>query len=194
MKYLILKTKPGNGFCRVRTIKNVPREHRLSTGESCVAGFPEDALFKMNDSFPKDIRLADSISNLNSLLVVSERFKAALESVPGALLQNEVLPVKIVNHRGRTEKAPYFIIHSLSHPPCIDEAKSKGERSSIDPSQYQFMKKMVIDPSRVVPKELMLFRAAQYPALALVRSDLADDLRKRELTGFDLHEIDKYEF
>jgi hypothetical protein len=193
MKYLILKTKASNGFCRVRTIKNVPRDHRLNTGVSCLGDFPEDALFKMNDSFPKDIRLPDSISNISSLLVVSERFKAALEGVPGALLQNEVLPVKIVNHRGRTEKAPYFIIHSLSYPACIDEAKSKGEKSSIDPSQFQFMKKMVLDPTRI-PSELMLFRAAQFPALPLVRTDLADSLRKLELTGFEFHEIAGYEF
>jgi len=104
-----------------------------------------------------------------------------------------VLPVKIINHRGRTEKAPYYVINQLNHPPCLDEKKSKGSRSPINPAIFQFMKKMVLDPA-LIPAELMLFRPAQYRRYPLVRADLAEALGKLELTGFELREIAGYEF
>jgi hypothetical protein len=192
-QYLIVKTKPCEGACRLRTIKHVPNDHRFSIGASFRENFPADALFKMNDSFPNDVRLVDSLHNLSALLVVSERFKNALEAIPGALVQNEVLPVAIVNHRGRKEKAPYFIIHQLAQPACLDEAKTKGTRSRIAPAQFQFLKKMVLDPERI-PTDLMLFRAAQYPQLPLVRSDLAESLAKLDLVGVELCDIASYAF
>ena len=192
-QYLIVKTEPPQGACRLRTIKNVPNDHRFSIGASFSKDFPADALFRMNDSFPNDTRLVDSLRNLSALLVVSERFKNALEAIPGALVQNEVLPVAIVNHRGRKEKAPYFIIHQLARPECLDEAKTKGTRSKIAPAQFQFLKKMVLDVRRI-PPSLMLFRAAQYPQLPLVRRDVAESLAKLDLVGVELCDIARYQF
>ena len=96
-----------------------------------------------------------------------------------------MLPVAIVNHRGRQEKAPYFIVHQLARPECLDEAKTKGTRSKIAPAQFQFLKKMVLDGQRI-PPGLMLFRAAQYPLLPLVRSDVAESLAKLDLVGVEV--------
>jgi hypothetical protein len=193
MNYLIVGTVTANGACRLTSIKNVPEDQRLHTGVSCSAGFPDDALFKMNDSFPKAVRLVDSLRNISSLLVVSERFKNALLAISGALEQNEVLPVKIVNHRGRTEKAPYSIIHQLNYPACVDGKKSKGIRSTLDPSQFQFMTTLVLDEAKI-PSNLMLFRAAEFPGLPLIRSDLAAALDNLGLTGVEFCQIAGYEF
>jgi hypothetical protein len=192
-QYRIVKTEPPKGACRLRTIKNVPNDHRFSIGASFSKDFPGDALFRMNDSFPNDVRLVDSLRNLSALLVVSERFKNALEAIPGALVQNEVLPVAIVNQRGRKEKAPYFIIHQLARPECLDEARTKGTRSRIAPAQFQFLKKMVLDVQRI-PPSLMLFRAAQYALLPLVRSDVAESLAKLDLVGVEFCDIPGYKF
>jgi hypothetical protein len=193
LSYLILQTIVPEGVCRLRTVRNVPRDQRLYTGESCLPGFPEDAMFKMNETFPKDIALADVLRNQSLKLVVSTRFKEALESIQGALTKNEALPVQIINHKGRPEKAPYFIIHQLDLPECLDEKKSKGTRLPIDTTQFQFLTKMVLDPARI-PADRMLFRPLQYRDLPIVRSDLAEALGKLELSGVAFREIASYEF
>jgi hypothetical protein len=193
MNYLILKTVTPDGTCRLTNIKNVPEDERLKVGDPVPEGLPDDAHFKMDDSFPNDVRLADSLNNLSSVLVASEKLKAALEAVPDALAQNEVLPVKIVNHKGRIEKAPYFIIHQVDYPACIDEKKSVGKRARLNTARFQFMTEMVLDPS-LIPPPLLLFRPAQYRRLPLVRRDLAESLGKLGLTGVEFHEIAGYEF
>jgi uncharacterized protein DUF1629 len=193
MNYLIVATTRPAGTCWLGSVENVAHDEKFITGEPLAPGFPDDAQFSMDDGFPKDIRLADALRNSDSLLVVSERFKSALEAAPGALTQNEVLPVKIVNHRGRTEKAPYFIVNQLNYPFCLDENKSKGVRSTLTPLEFQFIDKMVLDES-LVPPDLMLFRPAQYPRVALIRRDLAQALSPIGLKGVNFTEIADYDF
>jgi hypothetical protein len=192
MNYLIVTTIRPPGTCWLGAVQRVRNYEKFITGEPLASGFPDAAQFTMDDAFPKDIRLADALSNENSLIVASERFKSALEAVPGALVENEVLPVKIVNHRGPVEKAPYFIINQIHYPLCIDEKKSNGVRSHLAPAEFQFMKKMVLDES-LVPADRMLFRPAQYPPVALIRRDLAQALGPLGLTGVTFTEIADYE-
>jgi hypothetical protein len=127
-QYLLARTVETPGVPWLETIENVPKEQDLKYGVSRVSSFPEDASFSMSADFPKDVGLADAFKNVSSLLVVSARLRQALDSVPGALFENEVLPLKIFNHKKRLEKAPYFLIHQINHPPCLDEAKSQGTR------------------------------------------------------------------
>jgi hypothetical protein len=96
------------GVCRLLTIQNVPEREYLRLGRSQVATFPDDACFKMSPDFPKDVKLADVLSNRSRLLVVSERLKDLL-SASDALKHNEVYEVGILNHKGRREKAKYFL-------------------------------------------------------------------------------------
>jgi hypothetical protein len=193
MTFLILKTVTPDGICSLSSLMNVENEHFLILGRPYPGDFPADATFKMDDNYPKNIRLADCLDNLSSLLVVSEKFRAALESVPGALVENAVLPVKLLNHKGRTEKAPYFIVQQLHHPSCIDETKSKGRKGKVNPDRFVKLEKMVLD-EKGIPADRMLFRPAQCHQYLLVRSDLAASLRKAGLSGIELHDIEDYEF
>jgi hypothetical protein len=192
MKYLIAKTVRPKGVCALDSIENVPEREDLRFGISYIKRWPEDARFSMDAEYPKDIALADSLDNVSMLLVASQKFKEALEGIPGALHSNEVLPVKIINHKGRAEKAPYYIIHQVDHPP-LDEAKSEGTRARLNPKRFQFLKKMVLDDSKI-DKKLMLFRVAQYSMLPLVREDLADKLTALKLSGLEFHEIKGFAF
>jgi len=193
MKYLIAKTVRPKGVCALGSVENVPQREDLSFGVSYLARWPEDVQFTMDEDMPKDIRLADSLDNISMLLVVSEKLKQALEGIPGALVGSEMLPVKLINHKGRAEKAPYFIIHQVDHPACLDEAKSEGKRSSLNPKRFQFLSKMVLDPAKLDPKR-MLFRVSQFNELPLVREDLAAKLKEAQLTGLEFHDIEGYAF
>jgi hypothetical protein len=160
--FLVVRCVKSKGVPWLETIENVPDEEDLKFGVSRVEGFPKDAAFSMSEDYEKDVGLADVFKNVSALLVVSERVRRRLESIPGALFENEVLPVQIINHRKRVEEAGYFIIHQLNHPRCLDEASSKGTRMAIRPKLFQLMNAMVID-AKAVPPEKMLFRVEQFP-------------------------------
>src|SRR6185369_17170420 len=137
--YMVLKTVKARGIAALETIRNVDDSEDLAFGVSRIKGFTSDATFHMDPDYPKDVGVADAFVNVSLLLVVSERVKNALEAVPGALFENEVLPVKVINHKKRTEKGPYFIIHQVNHPACLDEKASVGVRMPINPKKFQFM-------------------------------------------------------
>src|SRR5437870_4975431 len=101
MNYLIALARGSDGACMLGGLREVEKQWQLFEGVSRAKDFPDDASFRMDPSFPKDIRLEDSIRNDDSLLVVSERVKDFLkaEKVPG----QEMLPVAIFNHKGRKE-------------------------------------------------------------------------------------------
>jgi hypothetical protein len=193
MNYLLVKVTRANGICWLGNLKNVPDPFELRFGISRAVDFPDDAELRMDPDFPKDIGLADVLKSGGALLVVSDSVRSFLESVPGALFQNELLPVHIVNHKGRRERARYFIVNQLDHPPCLKEDECVGQRQPINPEQFQFIQKMVLDESRI-GTELQLFRAAQYPELPLVRRDLAEKLRGEGFTGVSFHEVDGFDF
>ncbi len=191
--FLVVRSVKSKGAPWLETIENVPDEEDLKFGVSRANGFPKDAAFSMSADYKKDVGLADVFKNVSALLVVSERVRGVLASIPGALFENEVLPVTIVNHKKRVEKAPYFIIHQLDHPRCLDEAKSKGTRMAIRPKLFQLMSAMVLD-TKAVPPGKMLFRVEQFPWIPLIRRELADKLAAAKLTGLEFHEIEGFNF
>ena len=191
MDYMIAKIDPKKGDCRLGALKKVPNAHQLHFGYSRAADFPPDAEFQMDEDFPKALTLTDVLDNDTQLLVVSAKLCELLEAIPGSLFQNEIYPVKIINHKGREEKAPYMIIHQVNHPRCLDENKSVGTR--FDEEHFQFMSKMVLDETRIDPK-LMLFRVAQFPNVPIVRRELAAKLKAERPTGISFHEIEGYRF
>lgn len=168
-------------FCRLRGIENVPDWAHMHMGAPQSGKWPEDAQFVMNEKFPQGIKLGDVISNQEGLLVCSQKVVGFLESQK-ALKNNEVLPVGIVNHKGRREKEPYFVVHQINRPKCVDHAKSEGSKSHINPEVYQSLKKVVLVESALDP-EVAIFRAHECPEDVLVRSDLADKILAEGFTG-----------
>ena len=191
--YMLVQSVKAPGAPWLETIENVPDEEDLAFGVSRISGFPKDASFSMSDDYPKDVGLADVFKNVSALLVVSDRLRQCLESLPGALFDNEVLPVKIVNHKKRAEKAPYFIIHQINHPPCLDEKKTQGTRMPINPKKFQFVTAMVLDEKKIDTKK-MLFRVDQFPDVPIIRRDLAEKLKAEKFTGLEFREIEGFNF
>lgn len=193
MNYLVARIEAPEGACLLGSLKNVPKSFEIRFGNSRLPGFPADARFLMDEDFPKGIALTDALQNDNRFLVASARLRSCLESIPGALFQNELLPVKIINHKGRQEKALYVIVNQLDHPACLKEKDCDGVKNPINPDRFQSIAKLVLDEKRIDPK-LMLFRAAEFPKMPLVRRDLAAKLKAEHFTGISFHEIEGYEF
>lgn len=190
-KYKIVEIASPKGVCHLTSIKNVKNWAYMQRGEPQAGRFPDNASFQMSDEFPKDIKLADALANTNSFLIVSERFAEFLRAEK-LLAHNEVHPVGIDNHKGRREKAPYFIIHQTDNPKCVDETKTVGRKSKLEPDEYAGMKKLVLDEKRV-GRDYTIFRAAEYRDRILVRSDAAKKIEEAGFTGIVFHDLDDYD-
>jgi|SRR5580658_3303840 hypothetical protein len=177
------------GVCNL-PLDNVPDSAYLHIGRAQAGTFPDDACFKMDPDFPKNVKLADVLSNLDRLLVVSERLKDLL-SAADALKQNEVYEVGVFNHKGRREKAKYFLIHQINFPPCADRSQTLGEEEPLAPDQYAILTKLVLDDAKIDPA-LAIFRAAEYPARPFFRRDIVAKIKAANVTGIEFFELNGF--
>jgi hypothetical protein len=189
-KIKIVEVVTPKGVCHLSTIQNVKNWAYMHRNEPQAGKFPGDASFEMSDEFPKDVKLADVLQNVNRFLVVSERFAEFLEKEK-LLAHNEVHPVGIDNHKGRREKAKYFIIHQIDDPKCVDEKKTVGEKSSIEKAEYNTMETLVIDEKKV-PKDYAIFRPAEYKERILVRAEAAEKIEQAGFTGIAFFDLEGY--
>jgi hypothetical protein len=190
MNYMFGKVRPGSHACRLKTLQNVDDDYELHQGISRINDWPEDAYFQMNENFPDYIKLEDFIFNTNNVLVISEKFREFMENEN--LKNNEILPIAIVNHKGRIVIEKYFILHQLTLQDCIDLDESVVRLNEIDPESFQSVRKLVIDEDKVDP-DVSIFRMARYPSLAIFRKDLAQRIQQEGFTGIVFGEISEWE-
>jgi hypothetical protein len=188
MNYLMGNTLPPKGVCRLGILENVPEWAEMQNGER-QRDFPADACFRMSPDFPKDVKLADVLPNDNRFVVGSERFVELLRAAK-ALARNDVFEVGILNHKGRREKAKYFLVHQYDFPRCVDAKATVGERSAMDADEYIALTKLVLDERRI-PKDLALFRPREYNNRPFFRRDVAQQIMDAGITGLHLVEIDQ---
>ncbi|MDP1861339.1 MAG: hypothetical protein Q8K82_21875 [Gemmatimonadaceae bacterium] len=191
MNYVISEAVPPRGVCRLDIIQNVPEAARLQKGTRQLGRFPADAYFRMSENFPKDIKLADALSNANNLLVASERLVELLNSCE-ALERNDVYEVGILNHKARREKAKYFVVHQYGFPKCVDEKKTVGKKSRVNPDEYIALDKLVLNESKI-DSNLALFRPLEYNQRPFFRRDVAEKIAAANITGIEFFEIDEYD-
>lgn len=187
--YVFAKIVPGRNACRLKSLEGLQDDYELDKGIALKKRFPANASFRMNDKFPNDLKLEDFTWNPNKVLVVSERVCEILDA--NHLKNNELLPVAIFNHKGRKEKASYFILNQLVHQDCIDLGKSVVVMNNIDPQLISTVKKLVIDEVRIDP-EMLIFRLAKHPFVPFFRSDCAAKLKAAGVTGINFLEIQQW--
>jgi hypothetical protein len=121
--------------------------------------------------------------------VCSARVKDFLEAEKVAHL--EFLPVTILNHKGRKERAPYFVVNTLGTVDCIDLKKTRWKQHLISPSDIDEVENLTLDESRIDPSRA-LFRLAKYSVPVVFRADLADKILRAGFTGIRF--MDPHEF
>jgi len=177
--YLIGKPKLGKGLCSLQGMGGFDDIYLFHRGAPLAAGFPPDVTFPMDKDYPSDIKTGDVLENLDSVLVVSGRFRELVEK---DLVNNEFLPVTILNHKGRKEKGPFFILHQLVLQDCLDLTKTTYRENAINPEWFGAASNLVLDPKRIDPK-VSLFRMARLPYPPVFRSDLVKKIEAAGLTG-----------
>jgi hypothetical protein len=187
--HLVLKFEPGEYAAELGNIEGLENDWELLRGISQAQTWPRDAAFRMDDAFPEDLQMEDLQRNSPRVVLVSRRLKEFLEAK--ALVNNEFLPVAIINHKGRRVKAPYWIVHQVHLQACIDESRSILRPNSINPELISRVDKLVIDESRVQP-DVRVFRPARFPFVVLFQRELAGEIAGEGFTGLSFSEIDEF--
>jgi hypothetical protein len=191
MHYLIGEFNVGRGACRLQVLEGDDRDYELFDGISRGADFPSDARFCMDDDFPDDIRTEDFIYNLGGALVISARTREVLGT--SELKNNEFLPVAIINHKGRKEKGPFYILHQVELQDCIDFEQTICTRNAINPDLLSTIKRLVLDERRI-NTEVPIFRMKHFPYAPMFREDIIEKIRSAGLTGIKFKEVTRFKY
>ncbi|AKT40381.1 imm11 family protein [Chondromyces crocatus] len=183
--------RPGSatdGICKILEVEGVEKSFELDDGAPRAAGWPADAHCRMDPDWPKDIALADSLLGA-SLVVISGRVKKALDEAQ--LTNVELLPIEIINHKGRVASEDYFILNPTEICDCIDKDASNVEWNDLDPDSICGCDALILDAA-AVPETLAVFRLKHWKNQIVIRRELAEKLRAQGLTGLSFLEPEDY--
>lgn len=178
-EFLLWSSDYIEGSCVVKPPAGIEKAYQLDEGISRAKGWPADVACKMDPEFPKDIALVDNLYGAGAALV-SERLRDAL--LKEQTKEIEFLPLRIVNHKGRTEPEPYFLMNPLGIVECIDIDASGVSWSRTDSSLISHCDQLVIE-AEAVPESKKIFRPKHWSRLILVRASLFTKLRSAGFTG-----------
>jgi hypothetical protein len=187
--YVVWRDRPDGKRCHLGPLKNVKKDAYLNEGVPLLAEWPENACYEMDPDYKTRIQLTDSLIVRYYSVVVSERLKAFL--LENGVEGNEFLPVAVINHKGRTVKEKYFLVNNVDQQDAFDQTKSVFEKNTIDTTQIDTVKKMVLDYGKIKPTA-QFFRLKYYNVMILVRDDLAAKLTASGMTGFSFMTLDKF--
>jgi hypothetical protein len=189
MDYCVWEADPA-GFCSLQYLSNVDDVHDMKKGLSRAENFPEDACFHMDPDFPRAIKLADNLFNLDRMAVVSDPLKNMIaERDPK---HTEMLKVSIINHKERVAADNYWIVHPTLVVDCIDRNKSNLHWNKIDPNFISGCFGLVLKQEEIDP-DLLFFRPKHLPTIILVREDLAEEIEDEGFSGLCLTPTDEFE-
>lgn len=183
----VWETTPRGGFTTLLAIDNVDDDFRLTRAVALADDWPTDATFRMNPSYPRDVKLADAIHSQggSGVPVVSPRLREAIKAF--APPDVEFLPVTILDHKGRVASDEYVIANPTRLVDCIDQQASQIDWNPIDPELIANVVGLVLDPAKV-DADAVLFRPTYLPTRVVLRGDLAEALTAGGFTGLRLLE------
>ncbi|MDH5179687.1 MAG: hypothetical protein OEZ39_17680 [Gammaproteobacteria bacterium] len=185
--YLKWDVYTPTGCCTLVGLNNVgpvKNRYRARPYES----ISTNAYVTMDDSFPKDKKMADNIRVIGAGFVISGRLKEFLESKQ--IVNVQYIPITIINHNGNAEDAEYFVLHPHGAIDCIDMENSVFEWCTIDPKTIDYFDEFVINEDKIDPNRL-LFRPKYYSEIVLIRKDLAEEIVALGFTGIDFEEAEE---
>ena len=156
------------------------KSHELRKGVSHADDFPSGVTFKMDARKPTHTLLVDNVKNTQNVVIISEKLKVFIENQ--ALIDVELLPITVLDHKGRSVDDTCYIFHPIKNLDCIDIDKSVPKWGDIDKTLIKGVKQLVIDPA-LVPEDKQFFRPQHYTARPLVTKALADAILQAGFTG-----------
>jgi hypothetical protein len=188
MNYLIWRNAKAPGIAALLPPHGVADSFELNRGVSRSAGWPTDVYSKMNDRFPKDIALADSM-DATGVTVISRKLKDFL--VAAAVQNVEFLPLKIINHKGKVAADDYSIVNPVGLVDCIDTKASGAKFNALKKDMMLSCKQLVLKTDQI-PDGAAVFRPKSMPTIILMQADLTKKLTGAKFSGFLFKEPEKF--
>lgn len=189
MNYARIKAAAEGNAAHFKHLENYRHRFKLREGMPLADEFPSDAAYRMNDDYPDALELHAFLHNLDSQLVVNEAARDFLDA--HGVQDVEYLPVRVINHKGRTVPTAYFVVNLLRHVDCIDQEQTQFVWDSLDDELMDQVANLTIDEARIDP-EARLFRLQHLTSVIVIRRDLAAQLREAGFRGFALSELADY--
>ncbi len=173
-------------------IKKVPdsiykKLYRFDEGVLVKDWFPDDVVFELD--LGKGMKLSDSIPNILSLLIVSEKLKQILEKDSGA--EFEFFLVKIKDQKGNFVEGNYYVANVIGSVDCVDMEKSNYIMGKINKDQVNYFKELVLDEEKI-QSDLKIFRLQQQTKTITVNEALGVAILKAGCTGVLFQEVDDF--
>ncbi len=191
-EYVVWKHGGSDIYCYLDILLNVDNNDEIRSGKSLINGFPANACFHMDESYPRAIKLSDNMANASGFTVISQKLMEFIKSHNPESV--EFLPVTINNHKGLEASRDYFIMNPLIILDCIDLEKTEVEWDDFDEDIEEIWDwdgVFTLDVSRI-DKSIHLFRPKYHTSTVLVRKDLAKSIEKEGFTRICFVELDKY--
>lgn len=183
--------RPGlqtDGICRIMRVEGVEDAFELTEGTSRAEGWPAEAVCRMDPDYPKDIELVDCLYGAG-VLVIASRVRDVLARAGARSV--ELLPVRVINHKGRTASTDYVIASPQDICDCIDVDRSIVEWNDIDPDSIVGCESLVLKEDAVPPGHL-IFRPEHWRKIVIIRRELAAAMISAGLSGLHLMEPHDY--
>lgn len=187
--YLIWDTALVEGACVLDKLSGLDNRLELNKGVRRAEGFPDDVSFCMNDDFPNDILLVDNLINTDMLIVVSKGLKEFVEAKSPRDV--EYLPVSIIDHKGKTASADYFILNPVDPPDCLNYDESGAVMNPINKTLIDRVSSLSLR-EEIIEADRLVFRPRSFYKVTLIRKDLAEELDESGFVGNRWIELSKY--
>ena len=171
MDYFIWKALFEDGYCVCRSLEGFEDAHKLKRGTPVAGYFPDDALFRMDSDFPKDIKLADNVRNGGGFILVSKALKVIIEQ----------------NNENNVEYLP-IKINPLDIRDAIDLDRSKIVWNNINPEIISSCKKLVLKEEKI-PPNFKIFRIKYFYRRVLLSYGLVELIKRSGFSGIALVDV-----
>jgi hypothetical protein len=178
-KYFEIAYEDVKGACAVEHLSERESVWDLSIGQSQAAAWPKKVSFRMSADHPKDVALIDYISNRESSLLVSPRFRDFFQEQQ--LPELEFLPVAILDHKGRVASDQYSIVNCLRIVDCVDQQNSAFRWDGLDPPSM-VARKVALNPESLGEDDRMI-RPKFVPGKILLSEDLVQAINAGNFSG-----------
>jgi len=162
--------------------------YKFSKAISLEKDFPVDARYQMSSDYPDDRLLTDMQDNVMGLLIVSEPLANIIEEVKNNV---ELLPIKLLDHRGKIAGDKYFIANIIGTIQCLDEEKSDVVASELNENEIFGIEKLVIDKAKI-PDDTHIFRLGKMPRLILISEVIKNKIEEENLNGMLIIDLDQF--
>jgi hypothetical protein len=162
---------------------------RLAKGRPMGGDFPAQAGISMTEGH-EGIRLASLVGHTQNFIVASRALQTVIrEAYDATPFQDriEILPVSIIDHRGRVRSDEYALVNPLGTFDVLDHERSEVEYFE---GYVIGVDKYVLDAEKVAAAP-PLFRLQEKPSRYLVQESLARAIEQAALTNVILEQVEQ---